>query len=303
VLDLLENHGISALAYKGPSLTLQAYNSLEHRQFGDLDILISTKHVKLACDLLGQRHYHRTIPPLTATKEADFIRTDHEHEFISPDQLIHIDLHWSLSTRRFPFHIEINGLFNRAQTCFWNNKPINTIGSQDMLLLLCMHANKDLWRKLVWICDIDRFIRKHDMIDWALLAQQARESRCEKALYTALLMTHEILKTPVPGDILTLARSKKLIKHGARALQLSMEEVKPVKTYLQCLAIEPYILALCDTWSERYYFIVRTLVTPTECEMMNIRIPRRLHFIYYIITPIRKIFFCSARFFKRLILN
>lgn len=303
ILTLFDAQNITALAYKGPSLTLLAYKNLDHRQFGDLDILVKTEQVPLACDLLRQRNYQRSIPTLTPTQENDYIRTDHEHEFISPDQLVHIDLHWSLSTRRFPFKTETDNLFERAQICQWNKQTINTIGSQDMLLLLCMHANKDLWRKLVWICDIDRFIRMHDSIDWELLVVNARTSQCEKMLYIALLISHDILNTPVPVELLNKARSEPLIAHGNQVIQASLVAAKPERTFLQCLAIQPYILPLCDTWSIRFSYIAHTLVTPTECDMMKLRLPRKLHFIYYIITPIRKLSFCVTRFFKRLILN
>lgn len=303
VLNLLNAHDIASLAYKGPSLALHAYGDLSQRQFGDLDILVNEDDVQKASELLRQRHYQRSIPELTPRQELSFIHTAHEHTFISPDQLIHIDLHWSLSNRRFPFQMPTETPFKHAQSCEWQGDNIDHIATQDLLLILCMHANKDLWRKLVWVCDIDRLIRKHDNIDWKLLVQQAKHAHCEKMLYMALRFAYDMLKTPVPDEILKAASIIAPINKGEKVLQISMRYVPPVKTYLQCMAVQPYILSTCDTWIDRFLYITRSLVTPTECDMMKFNIPPTLHFLYYFTTFVRKISFCTTRFFKRLIFN
>ena len=303
VMQLLSTNGIKALTYKGPSLTLLAYDDLSQRQFGDLDILVKAEDVNKASDLLKQRHYSRAIPTLTPRQEEDFIHTAHEHTFISPDQLIHIDLHWSPSNRRFPFQISTDELLQRTQTYLWKERSISHMDVQDLMLILCMHANKDLWRKLVWICDIDRLIRKHDDIDWKLLVHQARQTHCEKMLYMALCIAHDLLNSPIPSAVLKSARKIAPLQQGEKALQNCISDTVPVKTFTECLAIKPLIVSVCDTWTDRIYYIVRMLVTPTECDMMKIRIPPTWHFLYYLFTPVRKLSFCTARFFKRLILN
>lgn len=303
LLELFNKHDIPALAYKGPSLALDAYSDLAMRQFGDLDILIQPNHVHKASELLISRQYHRSIAKLTPTQENDFIRTAHEHNFISPDQLIHIDLHWSLSNQRFPFQLSQNELFTRSQSLTWQGRTIEHIGAQDLLLILCMHANKDLWRKLVWVCDIDQLIRKHADIDWQLLVKQAELYRCKKMLYMALCICHDLLNTPVPEDLLISARTKTLVKKGNKALAISINDARPINTYLQCMAIQPHILSVCDTWYIRLRYITLSLITPTECDMHRHQIPHILHFIYYIITPIRKLLFCSTRAIKRFIFN
>jgi hypothetical protein len=303
ILDLLHSRGIRALAYKGPSLTLLVYGELGLRQFGDLDILICTTDVPQACELLEKQGYNRTIPTLSPAKEREFIRTDHEHEFISDDQLVHIDLHWALSTRRFPFQLEPEGLFDRAEHLAYAHGNIEHICTQDMLLLLCMHSNKDLWRKLIWVCDIDRLVRTTTDINWDSLWGQARNSHCERMLYLSLLIAHELLQTPVPGKILNNACTSEFAVLGQQALQLSLQDEIPENSYLQCLAIQPFILTLCDKRSDRIKYILRTLTTPTEVDMMRYNLPIFLHFIYYLIKPLRKLFRCTARYFKRRLLG
>ena len=298
IIDNLESHGIRALAYKGPSLTLSVYGDIALRQFGDLDILISAKDVSEACELLTEMGYQRTIPALTPAKENDFIRTDHEHEFISPDELVDVDLHWALSTQRFPFHMEPGQLFNRSESLALASGKIEHISDQDLLLLLCMHSNKDLWRKLIWACDIDRLIRTRSDIDWESFIQQAVASHCERMIYVSLLITHSLLHTPIPDFILNIAQQDEFVKLGMQAMHLCLED-RNANNLQQCLSIEPYILSICDNRTDRLRYIIRSLITPNENDMMEHNLPSSLHFLYYFIRPVRKLFFCSARSIKR----
>jgi len=303
ILELFSTHNIIALAYKGPSLTLSVYGDLGLRHFGDLDILINTKDIDAASNLLTSREYNRKIPPLSPVKEKHFIRADHEHEFISLDQLVHIDLHWALSSKHFPFQLKTETLFSQSRKLDLPAGAINTISDQDMILLLCMHSNKDLWRKLIWVCDIDRLIRKNNNLNWDALMQQAMSSHCERMVYIALLISHELLMTPIPEQILQAAKNHDLVEQGYIIIQSSLENKDPEKQYLQCLAIKPFTFFLCDSYADKIRYIKGALITPTESDMMRYNLPSALHFVYYFLAPARKIFFCSVRFFKRLVLN
>jgi hypothetical protein len=303
LLEQFKTKGIRALAYKGPTLTISVYDDIGLRQFGDLDILINTDDVAEACELLTKLDYKRRIPSLSPAREQIFIHMHHEHGFISSDQLVYVDLHWALSTRRFPFELEPAGLFERAEHITLANSNIEHISAQDMLLLLCMHISKDLWRKLVWICDIDRLVRTTNDIDWESLLQQSESSHCKRMLYLALLISNELLRTPVPDSILQAARTQSLVNQGQIALHLCLRDEIPDKNYRQCLAIEPFILPLCDTYTDRFRYVMRGLVRPSESDLIRFNLPAYLHFIYYFITPVRRLFFCTTRSLKRLIIG
>lgn len=302
IMDQFESLGIKALAYKGPSLTVSVYGDLGLRHFGDLDVLIDESHVIKASEMLASLGYSRVIPHLSPVKERDFIRTDHEHEFISADQMVHIDLHWRLSTRRFPAVIKVDELFDQAEDLSFSGGTISIISSQDLLLLLCMHASKDLWRKFVWVCDIDRLVRARQDINWDALIARARSSHCERMLYLGLLIAHKLVKTPIPASILSEAESRGLTETGIRILR-SAWHGEPETGFLKCLGLNGFILTVCDSFNDRVRYILRTLFYPTESEMMRYRLPDRLHFVYYFIVPTRKIFFCTARAFKRWVFN
>jgi hypothetical protein len=267
------------------------YGDLALRHFGDLDVLIRETDVAKAGEILSSYDYNRVIPPLSPVKERDFIRTDHEHEFISADQMVHVDLHWRLSTRRFPAEFQVDGLFDHAEELSLSGGTITHISSQDLLLLLCMHASKDLWRKFVWICDIDRLIRTEQDINWD-----------ERMLYLGLYITHSLLRSPVPESILSEAESRGLTMPAIKILRSAWRGDQG-HGFLKCLGLNRFILAMCDSSYDRSLYILRTLIYPNESVMMRHKLPDQLHFVYYIIVPIRNIFFCTARACKRWIFN
>lgn len=302
LMDYLNERGITALAYKGPTLTISLYGDLALRQFGDLDILIHTDDVLTACSYLNELGYQRTIPILSATKEKDFIRTDHEHEFVSADNLINIDLHWELSTQRFPFYMQTTGLFERSESLGLPRGKLDHISAQDLLLLLCMHSNKDLWRKLIWVCDIDRLIRTRKNIDWHRLKKQAAASHCESMFFTSLLISHSLLNTPLPPFIMDVLQAPRYQSLAESAMDLCTGKFNE-QNFTQCLAIHPFISAVCDTRYDRIQYIYRSLVTPNENDMMQYNLPSWLHGLYYVVRPTRNLTFCFARTIKRFLTN
>ena len=299
VMTLFKEKGIAALAYKGPSLTLSVYGDLALRQFGDLDILIPANDVLRACQELINMGYIRTIPQLSVIKEKDFIRTDHEHEFVSADELINIDLHWGLSTQRFPFYMQTDSLFGRAENLVLARGTVDQISAQDLLLLLCMHSNKDLWRKLVWACDIDRLIRSRNDINWQSLVEQAIESRCERMLYISLFISHALLNTPLPTSILEILQAPLYQRLAESAMELCKQNTEVIG-FKQCLSIHPYIMSICDDRTDRYKYILRSIVTPNENDMMQYNLPSWLHWLYYIIRPVKNLARCTARSIKHI---
>ena len=302
IMDFLKQNSIRVLAYKGPTLTIALYGDLKLRHFGDLDILIHQKDALNASALISDLNYVRTIPPMSPAKESRFLKIDHEHEFVSDDDLISIDLHWALSTHRFPFQMNTEALFTNYRTIQYGQASIDYIADEYLLVFLCMHCNKDLWRKLIWIADIDRLIRSHNELDWDLSFRIARESHCERMLIVTLYVLHTLLDTPLPTDIISRIHQDKHVQTlGLDAVKKS-RRIQPY-SFLKCLTIDSYILSVCDSAYDKVQYIFRSLVTPSESDLLAINLPRWLHFIYYIFKPTKLITLCLARSLKRLIFN
>ena len=58
IIDLLAQHGIPALPFKGPLLAFVAYADISVRESHDLDIWIHPDHLGVAGDFLREQNYH-----------------------------------------------------------------------------------------------------------------------------------------------------------------------------------------------------------------------------------------------------
>ncbi len=284
LLDHLRGHDIPAVPYKGPVLGVVAYRDLALRPFGDLDILIRERDVARACSLLAQLGYRRVIPELHEAAERYFVRVDHEHEFFSTDGLTSVDLHWRLCTRRFPARIDTEAVWSRLGTCDILEHAVPTLDPEDQLLAHCMHANKDLWRKLIWLSDIDKLIRATEpLFDWDRMRAAARRAHCARMLDFALYLAHHLLATPLPPAVqrtLTEApRNAVLAREIVPTLFSSSEERNRTGDPWSRIGAHGFHLRISDSTRDRLGYVLRTLTTPNEGDLMATHLPASLLFL------------------------
>ena len=70
-----------------------------------------------------------------------------------------VELHATLSPRAFPFALELTRMWPRRCVVTLMGQPLAAPGAEDLLLILCMHGAKHLWKNLGWICDVAELLR------------------------------------------------------------------------------------------------------------------------------------------------
>src|SRR5215813_10839323 len=95
LVQLMHEHGIPAIAYKGPALAQIAYGDIGLRQFTDLDILIHKADIYKTRDLFlanGSQPGWR----LTESQEKAVLRHYYAYPFVSNNRSVLIEVHWQL---------------------------------------------------------------------------------------------------------------------------------------------------------------------------------------------------------------
>jgi hypothetical protein len=196
ILNMLNQHGIEVLPYKGPVLAMQAYGNLALRQFGDLDLLIHSDDVDLARNLLFAQGYRwpDDRPP------GRFPRLLKVYELTSPDRRVLVELHWAITSASFPFPLDPAPLWTRAETICLLGKSVRSLAPEDLLLILCVHGSKHHWSRLAWICDVAAVLDTSS-IDWDCLIQQAHQLGAMRMLALGLRLAHDLLGVNVPPEV------------------------------------------------------------------------------------------------------
>lgn len=157
-LALLERAGVRALAFKGVSLSVQAYGDLTARGAGDLDLLVPPDDLERAHAALtaGQWSHHPAYPrPGGAWAWRHLRRTGHEVSLHSDSSSI--DLHWHLGPAHGGFP-DFDRLWERRQVVGLAGHRVPTLSPYDALAHSAGHAAKDQWRWLRSLLDVHRLV-------------------------------------------------------------------------------------------------------------------------------------------------
>jgi hypothetical protein len=217
VLPALRKCDIELCVMKGPAVALLAYEQITNRQFTDLDLLIRYEDLSQAEVALAQLGFRRAGPT------AGRFQGEKDIQFIRDSDNVLLELHWALNApaRRFP--LEMTGIWNRRQTVCFQDQAIPTLGLEDTLISLCIHASVHGWSSLKWIFDIARLLRyKAALIDWQSLLDRCRTIGCERIVAVNLRLAFVLfgIKPPdaVATEILSDESTDQLVERFQRAI-------------------------------------------------------------------------------------
>jgi hypothetical protein len=209
---LLHSNGIPAICFKGPILSLDAYGDAAIRATGDLDLLIHREQMPKARELLIARGFAPIFPTSTPA-EANFLRSlsnEHlaryinshsEHHLMQTDGRVNVDLHWDIALRQFALPLDSHRLWQNARTVKLSDGEIQTLGMEDLLLVLCINAAKDCWARFDRICDVAAVVCRNPAIDFDSLICASRKAGACRMVLVTLLIARELLHLPLPVPI------------------------------------------------------------------------------------------------------
>jgi hypothetical protein len=201
IFQLLHDHGIAAVPYKGPVLAAAVYGDVALREYGDIDIVVQQADI-LAAEALILKQGYRPKDAMTDAEKAAFLRSNHEHNFtyIHTQTHIMLEVHWRI-TPRFTSLIEPKHFWQNLQPATLAGAPYLNLSLEDWLPILCVHGSRHRWERLTWLCDIAEILRSHP-IDWPTVIARSQVLVCRRMLFLGVLLAHTILDAPLPQPIL-----------------------------------------------------------------------------------------------------
>jgi hypothetical protein len=294
LLNLLEEHEVPAIPYKGPLLAASIYGDVSLRQFGDLDILIQQQDVLRAKDLLISQGYQPQIQ-LNAMQETTYLQSHREHKFVRTGGWMKVELHWRVAAHwQIPssFPLDFDCLWERHEGMPFAGTTVRNLSPEDSLLILCVHGSNHLWGRLEWICDVAQLTRVHQEMDWRQVMEQASRLGSERMLFLGLFLANDLLRAALPEEILQRLQADPVVKslavqvqewlfrEGDWQLELSEESAFFTTTRERLRDRVPYyLLYLCA--------YLRTAMAPSAKDRALLPLPRFLSFLYYLLRPIR----------------
>lgn len=283
VLGSLEEAGLRALPYKGPTLAALAYGDLSDRYFLDLDILIDRHDLEGASGALRTLGYAPQFE-LTRRDLALYLRTQSDLTFVSNDRDAVVELQWGIAPPYFSFSMAFDALWSRRQEVELAGRSVPTVGPEDLLLMLCVHASKHLWERLAWVSDVAHVLARLP-IEWDPVLLEARRRGALRMLLLGLDLSRGLLASNVPTQVRDLIRADPSARRIARRIAGSMFD--PIREEPRVVGRSLAHARMRERAGDRLRYLVRAGFRPNEADWHLVRLPSRLYPAYYMVRPAR----------------
>jgi hypothetical protein len=279
ILDGLDAIGIEVIPYKGIVLSEVYYGDMALRQSGDLDLFVRGQDVPRIKSAVRELGYTVRVP-IPEDAEEDYIASGYECTFDSPAGKNLLELQWALQPSFYAVDFDMDGLFERAGNVEVAGHRVKTPSSEDLLLVLSVHAAKHVWGRLIWLCDIAQILKLGDL-NWDSVQARARAIGIERILHVTLLLANRLLGTPIPspvdGPILedraASAFADKIAVDVGRGVTYEGQQVSYFRLMMQ----------LRERKADRLRFLTRLTFTPGPGEWEAVRLPRPLFPLYRLV--------------------
>jgi hypothetical protein len=195
---------VKLLVFKGPLLSQQLYGDPHLRDFSDLDLLVAPEDVDRAIAILAALGY-RDPEPVPRDKLALHRRSNNASILVHDAKRIVVDLHWRFTPAHLPPDLSFSEVWSRRATAL----GMQTLGAEDLALLVATHAAKHLWNKLELFAQIHALGRGR--VDWHVLDELATRTRVQRQVGLSFVLAGEILGTPLPPLERSLAAAAPVI--------------------------------------------------------------------------------------------
>lgn len=282
IMKLFQENHIEALAFKGPALAQKAYGDITLRQYGDLDILIHRKDFRHIALLMQEKGYTPHYPIETFTGDKVMFEMNNDCPFYDRNRGLAVEIHWDFF-RKLALPTKGFAPWGNTETVMINGKEVQTLSPETHLLYHALHGAKHVWERLVWIADIDRFIRSTPDLDWEKTIGMAKNMGAEKMFFSGLSLAYNYFHTPLPDTVLHRCQTLKLEPFMAY-VELELSSENPASE--DSLAKLSKVIGLRDTLYHKTMTLLEFMFRPGINERRSIILPDSLFWLYWFLRPV-----------------
>jgi Uncharacterised nucleotidyltransferase len=288
IMQHFDRRQLRALPYKGPALAQSLYRDLGLRSFSDLDFLISPADFERAKQALAEIGYRRSgeINPAIESPAAErlWLRTGYELSFDSAAGENLVELQWALLPHFYAVGLGVEDLLARAGKAVVGEREVPCLSPEDSVLVLCLHAAKHLWTRLIWLSDIAETLRSYSgtqTIDYSLVFSRARSLGITRILGVSFWLVENVLRAEIPKP------AEEIIAADPRVPALGSEFAARLArgaTYdFESTEYFRLILKLRERRGDRLRYLYRLVWTPGAGDVAAVRLSEALFPLYRIV--------------------
>lgn len=255
---------IHFLAHKGPALAQLLYGDPAKRQFGDLDLLVRAQDVQRARQALVELGYEPRLR-LSPRQERAYLRSGYEYAFGLNAERNLVELQWQILPRFYSIDFDVDALFERSVEIELDGFRLRTLGREDLMLVVCVHAAKHEWAQLGMLRDIAVLARCE--LDWDWIHAEARRLGISRILQASLQAARNLFGGQLPPQMTTSDHASVLAENIVGVLRRGVEPDTESLRYFQAA------IRMRERKRDRVRFAWRLATTPSVGEWERVNIP------------------------------
>ncbi len=286
ILGHFVKNGIRAIPFKGPVLAHTLYENPSLREFVDLDLLVRKPEAFRALRLLYDLGY-AGMPDCSPTEEAEILNREYHYGIEREDGQAFVEVHWSVVARHFVLPISIDSWWERAGTALIQSRPVPDLSSEDLLMALCAHGCKHMWKSLSWSIDLAKLLERHPNLDWDYVFREYGNEDLQRVIFLGLNVASLLLDACVPPEIQKKSMQDRAARELAGQIQATLFKHQGERGGLRFIRFQ---CRMKSRRMDRVRFCLRTLSNPSLTQDYGIlhRLCRPLHILTRLSSPPRK---------------
>jgi hypothetical protein len=278
IVENLRSAGVKVLAHKGPTLSVMLYGDVAQRQFHDLDFLVMSGDVAKATNILHVMGYEPDME-LEARAEKAYLRSGYERVFHSSLGRNLLEVQWRILPRFYAIDFNMRKMFARSQDIKVGTQLCTALGSEDLLLTLCVHAAKHVWTQMSWLRDITQLTVVRGF-DWEFIGREAARLGIRRIVALNFLLADRLFGCGVPKHFEAWANDP-----ATHALLPELVEImqRGVAYQTESFAYFRLMMRLRERRQDRMHLLWRLASTPGIGEWKSVRLPGVLFPMYSLV--------------------
>jgi len=274
---------LRVVPYKGAVLAQSLYRNLGLRSFSDLDFLISSTDFGRAKQALAEIGY-RPAADLTPAVERLWLRTGYERAFDSAAGKNLVEVQWALLPYFYGVDLGVEDLMARAGRTVVGGCDVPCLAPEDSLLVLCLHAAKHLWTRLIWLSDIAETLQTQSQaqtIDYSLAFGRARALGIDRILGVSFWLVKNVLRVQLPQAAEEMITADPRV--SALGAEFAARLLRGASYDFESTEYFRLILKLRERRGDRWRYLWRLVWTPGVGDVAAVQLPEALFPLYRVV--------------------